>query len=111
MIGVSVLEKGTTNGVITDFDGNFTLDVRGNSAVLVCSYIGYITAEIQVGNQTDIYVQMSEDVKTIDEVVVIGYGTTTKKELTGSVTSIGRDDFKAGNISNPIQLLQGRLQD
>lgn len=54
---------------------------------------------------------MSEDVKTIDEVVVIGYGTTTKKELTGSVTSIGRDDFKAGNISNPIQLLQGRLQD
>lgn len=109
MIGVSVLEKGTTNGVITDFDGNFTLDVRGNSAVLVCSYIGYITAEIQVGNQTDIHVQMSEDVKTIDEVVVIGYGTTTKKELTGSVTSIGRDDFKAGNISNPIQLLQGQI--
>lgn len=85
------------------------MDVRGNSAVLVCSYIGYITAEIQVGNQTDIYVQMSEDVKTIDEVVVIGYGTTTKKELTGSVTSIGRDDFKAGNISNPIQLLQGQI--
>ena len=109
MIGVSVLEKGTTNGVITDFDGNFTLDIRGNSAVLVCSYIGYITAEIQVGNQTALHVQMSEDVKAIDEVVVIGYGTTTKKELTGSVTSIGKDDFKAGNISNPIQLLQGQI--
>lgn len=109
MIGVSVLEKGTKNGVITDIDGNFTFKVQGNSAILVCSYIGYITVEVPVEGGKALRIQMAEDVKAMEEVVVIGYGTTTKKELTGSVTSINKDNFKAGNISNPIQLLQGQI--
>lgn len=109
LIGVNVQEKGTTNGTITDLNGNFKLTLTGNNAVLIFSYVGYVTSEVTVGNSNTLSIVMMEDSKVMDEVVVIGYGTTTKKELTGSVSSLNSDDFKQGNISDPIQLLQGKI--
>lgn len=109
LLGVSVVEKGTTNGAITDVEGRFKLTLRGNNPILVFSYIGFTTSEVVVGNKTSFHIKLSEDVKVMDEVVVIGYGTTTKKEVTGSVSSLKNDDFKQGNITDPIQLLQGQI--
>ena len=77
IIGASVVQKGTTNGTITDFDGNFTLDVPTN-ATLVISYIGYKDQEIKVGNQRSFNIKMSEDTQALEEVVVVGYGTQKK---------------------------------
>ncbi len=109
IIGANILIKGTTNGTITDIDGNFTLDVQSESAILVCSYIGYISKEIPIGNQTSFNIKLQENSRALDEVVVIGYGSTSKKELTGSVTQLNKDEFKVGNISDPALLLQGKI--
>ena len=94
-----VLVKGTTNGSITGVDGSF--NVKANpSDVLVISYVGYATVEQQVGNQTQLVIHLREDSKVLNDVVVIGYGSTTKKELTGSVTSMKKDDHQCyGNVA------------
>lgn len=94
VIGANVMEKGTSNGTITDIDGNFSLNVSSNG-VLVVSFIGYLTQEIPVGNTNSFNIQLKEDAKTLDEVVVIGYGTMRKKDLTGSVIQI-----RPENIAN-----------
>ena len=86
LIGVNVTVKGTTQGMITDLDGNYSLSVSPN-ATLVFSYIGYTTQEIRVGNQTTINVKLMENTEMIDEVVVVGYGTQAKVNLTGSVAA------------------------
>lgn len=109
MPGVSIIEKGTTNGIATDLNGNYRITVSGQSSVLAFSFIGFNTVEQAVGAKRTINVQLSENQTILDDVVVIGYGTTTKKELTGSVSSISSDDFKAGNITDPLQLLQGQI--
>lgn len=109
MPGVSIIEKGTTNGIATDLYGNYRITVSGQSSVLAFSFIGFNTVEQTVGAKRTINVQLSENQTILDDVVVIGYGTTTKKELTGSVSSISSDDFKAGNITDPLQLLQGQI--
>jgi len=109
MPGVSIIEKGTTNGIATDLYGNYRITVSGQSSVLAFSFIGYNSVEQTVGAKRQINVQLSENQTILDDVVVIGYGTTTKKELTGSVSSISSDDFKAGNITDPLQLLQGQI--
>lgn len=83
---VLAFAKGTTNGTVTDLDGNFTLTVPNKNAVLVISFIGYLTQEITVGNQTHFNVLLKEDAQNLDEVIVIGYGTAKKSDLTGAVT-------------------------
>jgi len=108
VIGVNILEKGTANGTITDTDGNFSLNVSDN-AVLIVSYIGYTTVEIKLGNQRTLNLVLKEDTETLDEVVVIGYGTVKKSDLTGSVSSVKSNvimDLPTNNIS---QALQGRI--
>ena len=88
VIGASVLEKGTTNGIITDFDGNFNLSV-GNNSALVVSFVGYKTQEIPVNGQTSFNIVLKEDTEVLEEVVVIGYGTARKSDVTGSIASVG----------------------
>lgn len=108
IIGASVLVKGTTNGSITGVDGTF--NVKANpSDVLVISYVGYATVEQQVGNQTQLVIHLREDSKVLNDVVVIGYGSTTKKELTGSVTSMKKDDLNPGTFTNAMGMLQGKV--
>lgn len=106
--GVNIVEKGTTNGAQSDFDGNYTLDNVASDATLVFSYIGYATQEIPVNGQSTINVTMQEDVQALNEVVVIGYGTTTVRDATGSVSAVTSDDFNQGVIASPEQLIQGK---
>lgn len=105
--GASVVVKGTTNGTQTDFDGNYTLEVEGD-ATLVFSYIGYLTSEIAVDGQTSVNATLQEDAQALEEVVVIGYGTTTVKDATGSVVAVTAKDFNGGAIVSPEQLIQGK---
>ncbi len=106
--GASVVVQGTTNGTQTDFDGNYTLNNVGASATIVVSYIGYSTQEIAVNGQTTINVTLAEDAQALDEVVIIGYGTTTVKDATGAVAAVNSEDFNGGVISSPEQLIQGK---
>ncbi|QLG45741.1 SusC/RagA family TonB-linked outer membrane protein [Costertonia aggregata] len=106
--GASVLVKGTTNGTQTDFDGNYTLNNIGSDATLVISYIGYKTQEIAVNGQSTINATLQEDAQALDEVVIIGYGTTTVKDATGSVASVNAEDFNSGVIASPEELIQGK---
>lgn len=107
--GVNVVVKGTTTGTQTDFDGNYSLNVSSADAVLVFSFLGYATQEIPVNGQSTINVTLSEDVAQLNEVVVVGYGSTTKKEITSSVTKVSEEDFNQGTINNPSELLQGKV--
>ncbi|MDR1199364.1 MAG: TonB-dependent receptor [Prevotellaceae bacterium] len=106
--GTTVNVKGTNSAVMSDVDGNFSI-AAASGDVLVFYFMGYATQEIVLSDQSLINVLMVEEISQLDDIVVIGYGTTTKKEVTGSVSSIGSDDFKAGNITDPVQLLQGRI--
>lgn len=107
VIGANVLEKGTSNGTITDLDGKFTLNVKPG-ATLVISYIGYVSQEIKVGNQTTLNVTLKEDSEMLDEVVVVGYGTMKKSDLSGASVSMDEDAIKGSIITNLDQSLQGR---
>ena len=106
--GASVLVKGTSNGTQTDFDGNYTLNDVDAAATLVFSYIGFSTQEIAVNGQSTINVTLQEDAQALDEVIIIGYGSTTVKDATGSVTAVKAEDFNTGVISSPEQLIQGK---
>ncbi len=108
IIGANVVVKGTTNGTITDFDGNFSLEVGPND-ILQISYIGYITQEVKVGNQTNITVVIHEDNQRLDEVVVVGYGTQKKVTLTGSVAAIQSDDIVTTRNENVENMLSGKI--
>ncbi len=107
VIGASVVEKGTSNGTVTDMDGNFTLSVKPG-ATLVVSSIGYTTQEIPVGSQTRFTINLQEDSEFLDEVVVVGYGTMKKSDLAGASVSMKEDDIKGSIITNIDQSLQGR---
>lgn len=109
MIGVNVLVKGTTNGTITDFDGKFAISDVKNSDVLTITYVGYVQQSIPVGNQTSFNIILKEDTETLDEVVVIGYGTVKKRDLTGSVASVSNETLTANPVSDVSQALQGKL--
>jgi iron complex outermembrane receptor protein len=106
--GVNVVEKGTTNGTVTDFDGNYRLTVS-EGATLVFSFVGYETQEIAVGARTVLDVALNADVTELSEVVVVGYGVQDKKEVTSAVTSIGSKDFNQGNVTGVSGLLQGKV--
>ena len=105
--GVNVFVEGTTNGTITDFDGNYQIEVE-QGEILNFSFLGFITEKRTV-ESTTIDVQLKEDSGKLDEVVVIGYGTTTVKDATGSVSSVSEKDFNKGNIVTPENLLSGRV--
>ena len=106
--GANVLEKGTTNGVQTDFDGNFRIEVSNAEATLVISFIGFLTQEYTYNGQSDISITLNEDATLMDEVVVIGYGKVLKSDLTGSVSSIDSEEAFAAPVSNLDQAIQGR---
>ncbi|MCE7864688.1 MAG: SusC/RagA family TonB-linked outer membrane protein [Bacteroidetes bacterium CHB5] len=106
--GVNILEKGTTNGTVTDFNGNYQISVGAN-ATLVFSFVGYTTQEVSVGGQSVVNVSMLSDVTALSEVVVVGYGSQDKKEITGSVVALNAEQFNKGNVNDPRQLLQGKV--
>lgn len=108
VIGANVIEKGTTNGVITDVDGNFSVQVAEN-AVLQISYIGYNQQEIPVRNQNYITITLLEDLQALDEVIVVGYGTQKKVNLTGAVSSINNKALTVAPVANTTNALAGRL--
>lgn len=107
IIGVNIIEKGTSNGTISDFDGKFILQIPEN-ATLVITYVGYLTQEIKVTNQKNLNITMKEDTQTLDELVVVGYGTVKKSDLTGSVSSVKAEDISKIATNSPVAALQGR---
>jgi TonB-linked SusC/RagA family outer membrane protein len=106
LIGATVMEKGTTNGTVTDFDGNFTLNVKPG-ATLVVSYVGYESQEVKAG--TNLHITLKEDGHVVNEVVVIGYGTQRREAVTGSVANIGGEKLNQIAASNAAEALQGRV--
>ena len=106
VIGATVMEKGTTNGTVTDFDGNFKLKVEAGK-MLVFSYVGYLTQELPAANGME--VAMKEDSKQLQEVVVTGYTTQRKADLTGAISTVSVDEMAKQNENNPMKALQGRV--
>lgn len=109
VIGASVIEKGTSNGVITDFDGNFSLNVSSPTATLLISYVGYVPQEVSANGTSPLKVVMVEDSKMLDEIVVIGYGIQRKGDVTSSVASVKAESFNKGMSQDIGQLIQGKV--
>ena len=105
--GATVLEKGTTNGTTTDFDGNYTIEVAEN-AVLEIAYLGYLTQEFPVDGQSTLDAQLDPDATQLEDVVVVGYGTQKKSDVTGSIGSVKSENFNKGVVANPGQLVTGQ---
>lgn len=108
VIGASVVVKGTSNGVATDFDGNFTLNVN-QGQTLVVSYIGYVTKEVKIDGRSNYQITLEEDKKLLDEVVVVGYGTMKKSDLAGASATMDEAAIKGSHITNLDQSFQGRV--
>ncbi len=106
--GATVIVKGTTNGTTTDIDGEFIIDA-GVDAILTISYVGFYTKEVIVDGQSSVVVQLDSDVSQLNEVVVVGYGTQRRSDVTGSVASVNSENFNAGVVTNPGELIQGKL--
>ncbi|WP_337942915.1 carboxypeptidase-like regulatory domain-containing protein, partial [Parabacteroides sp.] len=108
IIGANVVEKGTTNGTITDLDGKFSLSLPANATLLI-SYIGYTSQEVPIGNQTSVSIQLQESMGKLDEVIVVGYGTQRKSSMTAAVTNVNTKELQ--NIPRPsiYSALQGRV--
>lgn len=106
--GVNIVIKGTTTGASTDFDGNYSITANQGD-ILVFSYVGYTTKEVPFTGQSPLNVSLAEDVGQLNEIVLIGYGTTTRKDATGSLESVTAKDFTKGNIVTPENLLSGRV--
>ena len=106
--GANIVIKGTSNGTITDMNGDFALNASSDD-VLVVTYVGYSTIEIAVGSQSEINISLAEDIAALDEIVVTGYGTQERKEITSAVTSLNEEDFNKGLVSNPMGLLEGKV--
>ncbi|MCE2616168.1 carboxypeptidase-like regulatory domain-containing protein [Phocaeicola oris] len=108
VIGANVVEKGTTNGAITDLDGNFSLSVAPN-AVLEVSYIGYKSQSVSVAGKSTVNITLEEDTEALQEVVVVGYGTSVKKDLTTAVVSVKSKDFIQGASNDAMQMIDGKV--
>ncbi|MDH6306256.1 TonB-linked SusC/RagA family outer membrane protein [Parabacteroides sp. PF5-5] len=109
IIGASILEKGTQNGIITDMNGNYTLQLQGNNAVLVVSYIGYMTKEVTVGNLNVVNIELGEDVQQLDDVVIVGYAVGNKRSVSGAVEKIKKEDMNSGVVTQPLEGLKGKI--
>lgn len=107
--GVSILVVGSSNGVASDIQGKFSITINNNNDVLRFTSVGFVTKEIMVGNQTSINLNLQPDTKQLKDVVVIGYGTSTKQDVTGSITSLKAEDFNQGVLTTPAELLQGKV--
>ncbi len=107
--GVNIVIQGTVQGAISDLEGNYSIVVPGPDAVLVFSFVGFTTQTVIVGNQTTIDVVLVFDITPLDEIVITGYGTQKKKEVTSAIVSVKSDDFTQGYVNNPVQLIQGKV--
>ncbi|SIQ35964.1 SusC/RagA family TonB-linked outer membrane protein [Maribacter ulvicola] len=107
--GANILEKGTSNGTQADFDGNFSLDISDPNAILVVSYIGFVTKETTIGNQTEFTILLEEDTQGLDEVVVVGYGTQKKSDVTGAISTVKGEELTQVVTTSPTDALQGRV--
>lgn len=107
--GVSVIEKGTNNGTVTDFNGNYTIDLSDNNATLVLSYVGFETQEIPVAGKTTIDVNMQEAVSELDELIVVGYKSQKASTITGAVSSVNVEQLESRRVSDVTQALQGQV--
>ena len=107
--GVTVKEDGTDNGTVTNFDGDFQLEVTSESSVLVFSYVGYQTQRATVADQTSFNILLKEDLESLNEVVVIGYGTQKRADVTSAVATVKSDNFIQGNVNDAAQLIQGKV--
>lgn len=109
VIGANVTVKGTATGTITDIDGNFTLPVESNDGILIVSFIGYKSAEVSINGKTQINVTLKEDTETLDEVVVVGYGTQTKKSLTGAISDVKSESLTRSVSTTTAGALAGKM--
>lgn len=109
LIGVSILVKGTTTGVITDFNGSFSLELPSNAKTLVFSYIGYASQEIEIGAKQVFNVVLSESSQMLEEVVAIGYGVQRKSDLTGATNRLSEKDMNKSTATSPVEMMQGRI--
>ncbi|SHI58492.1 SusC/RagA family TonB-linked outer membrane protein [Pseudozobellia thermophila] len=107
--GATILEKGTNNGTQTDFDGNFSLTLTSENAVLVFSYVGFAAQEVPVNGRSRIDVTLEEDAQSLDEVVIVGYGSVKRADVTGSVSSVTTDEITQRSVNNPLEGIQGNL--
>ncbi|MDC6365910.1 MULTISPECIES: SusC/RagA family TonB-linked outer membrane protein [Flavobacteriaceae] len=107
--GANIVEKGTTNGTQTDFDGNYTLTLTTDNATLIVSYIGFSTLEVPVGGQTQVNATLQEDAQSLDEVVIVGYGAVKKSDLTGAIASVDSESLTERNFTNPLESVQGNI--
>ncbi|EAZ80855.1 SusC/RagA family TonB-linked outer membrane protein [Algoriphagus machipongonensis] len=107
--GVTIIEKGTTNGTVTDIDGNFSLEVNSSESILTFSFIGMESIEMAVGERRTFNITMLDDIQSLNEVVVIGYGTQTKKEITSAVANVSSEDFVQTGVRSPMELIQGKV--
>ena len=108
VIGVAIMVKGTTTGTVTDINGNYSISVPNNTAILVFSMVGMKKQELNVGNNTTLNVTLSSDTKVMDEVVVVGYGTQRKAELTSAISSVKKEDIKVASVATLSEALQGK---
>jgi TonB-linked SusC/RagA family outer membrane protein len=108
IIGANVIVEGTTLGVITDIDGKFSVELPASNSVLVISYIGYLTQRVTTAGQTSVEVKLTADVKNLEEIVVVGYGTQKKSDVTGSVVSVSGKDIGSRPVNNVIEAMQGK---
>ena len=106
--GVNVVVQGTSTGTVTDVEGNYTLAVPGVQSIIEFSSVGYVQEQVEVGNRTVINVVMQVDVTALDEIVVVGYGTMKKSDVTGSLTSVSSKDYDVQPLTRVDQALQGR---
>jgi len=106
--GASIVIKNTQTGTVTDIDGKFSISVT-RGATLVFSFIGYQTIEIIIDNQSIVNIELNEFRQTLDEIVVIGYGSTVKKEVTGAIASVREDEFNRGVFTDALGLIQGKV--
>ena len=109
LIGATVLEKGKQNGAATDIDGNFKFNVSSSNATLMVSYVGYATQEVKLNGKTNLTIVLKEDSQVLEDVVVVGYGTQKKSDITGSVASLSEAQMKQSSVTNADQMLQGKV--
>ncbi len=106
---VSVIVKGTSTGVTTGADGSFTISVPNSKSSLVVSYVGFTSKEIEVGNQRNLTIALGPGASQLSDIVVVGYGTQKRKEITSAITTVSAEQFNKGNINDVAQLLQGKV--